>query len=632
MKFFKKSLLLLMALFAIGFLFINASNVKADGEAVITMTAGAAIRTREPAGLKFSAEISGDFGEGTIYGFAFVRGEKTRSEMISRFESDNTGNVEVSPVEGVISASVVNIPVEAFANDITALAYAIDGGINIYASTVVTRNIYEIAKAAYDGGLTNDFIEGILGEYHEVIYHYNGPLINYESLGEMEADFIADFNATTGRSLASASEFYSKAGTGPQTFFNNPEMNAKWIWLVDQLELLRQQGYGNHSICTTAYAHAKSMTLDATLNDNIPFRQNIQGYFTRTKTTNYSSAAAIDFTNFVVRDQMFTTMTKTVITRNNSSLIDGVTRFGYNFAGWYLDSACTSLAVDVGENITDLYAKWTLNDYDITYYDGSTLLNLSPSSYNMLSSTFDLPDYVKGGYVFNGWYDNPSFDGDSITQIEIGSIGNKTFYAKTTQSENVAVNVILDPNGGLLPKEYVSDTPTRTISVTTYDNSGNAEGTYLCSTAVTSSNSLRWQYKILLQYNATIDAYLVVATDAAKKSANAVASDAGVTWTHALSNSSINISTYATVGQYIILSVDSLSIGMDAFSAYVHNATSFTSFSSIYTLSTPLPVPYREGYTFTGWLNSQTGLVEDTFPGYLINPGDITYTGEWEAN
>ncbi len=633
MKWFKRITVLLFITLAISAFLITTKEVRADDEPTITMTEGAAIRTANPAGLRFTASVSGNFGLETEYGIAFVRGEKSKAEMINRFEAGTTGNVILNPSAGEMSASVVNIPVEAFTNDITALAYAIDGGTKYYSSNVVTRNIYEIAKMTYDGGFSNDFIEDILGEYHEVTYHYNGPLIGYASLAEMEADFIADFNATTGKSLVNAGAIYNSAGTGFATFFNDPVMNAKWVWLVDGLEALRKQGYGNHSICTTAYAHAKAMAMEETLDDNIVFRQNIQGYFTRSRVATYSGLAAINFGLVEVREQMFSTMRESFVVRNNSSLLTNPSRTGYSFDGWFTNSTCTTPAVNVGESITDIYAKWSLEFYSVTYMDGENVLDLGSDYYDYLT-TLNLPNYVKGGYSFDGWYDNPSFLGDPITSIPaFSSTGDKVFYAKTTKTSNEAVNVVLNTNGGLLPKEYANFNPLYTFNVTTYSNTGNASGIYLCSNAVVSNNSLRWQYKILLKYISAIDAYEIVATDAAKKSANATAEDAGVTWTHALASSSTDMTNQVFVGQIISLSVDEISLNMDSFEAYVERLSAYQeSDELVLTLETALPTPYREGYTFLGWRNSQTGLLETSFPGYLVNPGDITYTAEWEAN
>ena len=113
--------------------------------------------------------------------------------------------------------------------------------------------------------------------------------------------------------------------------------------------------------------------------------------------------------------------------------------------------------------------------------------------------------------------------------------------------------------------------PAGTIAVGCYSNTGLASGIYFCDNAgVTPNNSLRWQYKLVLKYDAEKDAYLVVAADAAKASATSAAGSADA-WTHAIASASVDVSTYATVGQYIVVE-EELSTEMAAFTAKVYNA------------------------------------------------------------
>ncbi len=236
----------------------------------------------------------------------------------------------------------------------------------------------------------------------------------------------------------------------------------------------------------------------------------------------------------------------------------------------------------------------------------------------------------KAGYLFGGWYDNPELTGSAITEIN----ESKTVYAKWTVLENVEVSVNFVLDGGYLPKDWPGAAASNTINISTYSNTGGASGTYLCDTGVTKNNSLRWQYKILLNYHADLDLYEVVAVDAATASAANVASAAGVTWTHALANANTNISTYASVGQYIALDKDNASVvvGSTNLVGSVYNLSAFESCTKVLLLPQSLPTPVKTGYTFKGWLCSLDGVVYTEFPGYTANPGAITYTAQWEAN
>ncbi len=70
----------------------------------------------------------------------------------------------------------------------------------------------------------------------------------------------------------------------------------------------------------------------------------------------------------------------------------------------------------------------------------STIQVEVPSSYNLESDEIVLPIPEKSNYDFLGWYDNPTFAGNTVTKINKGSSGNKIFYARWGES------VMPDPN------------------------------------------------------------------------------------------------------------------------------------------------------------------------------------------
>lgn len=127
----------------------------------------------------------------------------------------------------------------------------------------------------------------------------------------------------------------------------------------------------------------------------------------------------------------------------------GASRTGYTFEGWYTAASGGSLVFDTAGNLTTetvsgytsggkwvgledktLYAHWALDTYTITYYDGSTkITTLSPTSYDVTTSTITLPTYFKAGENFVAWHLD-SASGTVTTQIAKGSTGNKVFYAE----------------------------------------------------------------------------------------------------------------------------------------------------------------------------------------------------------
>ena len=107
-------------------------------------------------------------------------------------------------------------------------------------------------------------------------------------------------------------------------------------------------------------------------------------------------------------------------------------------------------------------------NYTITYKDGSTTISgLTPTSYNITSSTITLPTPTKDGYTFGGWFTASDLSGTAVTQIAKGSTGNKTFYAKWTHN---TYDITYDLNGGnaisagYTPVEYITGTGAQYIN------------------------------------------------------------------------------------------------------------------------------------------------------------------------
>ncbi len=110
-------------------------------------------------------------------------------------------------------------------------------------------------------------------------------------------------------------------------------------------------------------------------------------------------------------------------------------REGYDFGGWYKETNYTTKVTQIAKgsygNIT-LYGKW-IKVYTLSYVlNGGEKAN-SRTSYTSETATFALGNATgREGYTFAGWYDNPDFEGDAVTEVPLGSSGDKTFYAKWT--------------------------------------------------------------------------------------------------------------------------------------------------------------------------------------------------------
>ena len=98
-------------------------------------------------------------------------------------------------------------------------------------------------------------------------------------------------------------------------------------------------------------------------------------------------------------------------TINDAVSLSNPTKTGYSFVGLYNDSELTDSITVIEQGSTeniDIYAKWTIETYTITYNLNSGENNLSnPNEYNVLSN-ITLLDATREGYSFSGWYTNSS--------------------------------------------------------------------------------------------------------------------------------------------------------------------------------------------------------------------------------
>ena len=106
----------------------------------------------------------------------------------------------------------------------------------------------------------------------------------------------------------------------------------------------------------------------------------------------------------------------------------------YTFGGWFTGQGFLT-PVTAGATIygdTTIYAKFTPIVYNITYNldDGINNPN-NPSTYTAETPTITLASPTKNGYVFDGWYSDPTFT-EQITSISTSSPSNITIYAKWT--------------------------------------------------------------------------------------------------------------------------------------------------------------------------------------------------------
>ncbi|MBO7055505.1 MAG: ribosomal protein L7/L12, partial [Bacteroidales bacterium] len=150
-----------------------------------------------------------------------------------------------------------------------------------------------------------------------------------------------------------------------------------------------------------------------------------------------------------------------------------ITREGYTFAGWYMNSNYDGVAIeeisttDFGDKT--YYVKWSVNTYDVTLNTNGGTIN----SGNIASYTYGvgatLPtDVTKTGFTFLGWYNNSSCSGYPVLSIASNVADDKEFWAKwdtinytITYNANEGAFATTPANSYKYGDEVILPTPTR---------------------------------------------------------------------------------------------------------------------------------------------------------------------------
>ena len=133
---------------------------------------------------------------------------------------------------------------------------------------------------------------------------------------------------------------------------------------------------------------------------------------------------------------------------NSLLVIPSASREGYTLEGWYtsinggqtLDNKWNFFTDRVNFNFT-LYAKWTINQYTITFNsNGGTSVVTQTNNYN---SALTIPTPTKTGYTFGGWFTDVGLtQGFTLTNMPAS---NLTLNAKWTINQ---YTITFNTNGG----------------------------------------------------------------------------------------------------------------------------------------------------------------------------------------
>ncbi len=128
-------------------------------------------------------------------------------------------------------------------------------------------------------------------------------------------------------------------------------------------------------------------------------------------------------------------------------------RNGYTFKGWFDNEDYQYTTIKYNTYKTDFFAKWTVNQYNLTLNANGGTCDLSFITYNVETETFELPDARKANHIFLGWCKRADLSDTPVTELVEGTYGVTVLYAKYKGEPKT---LILDAGSG-----YVS--PSRTF-------------------------------------------------------------------------------------------------------------------------------------------------------------------------
>ena len=342
------------------------------------------------------------------------------------------------------------------------------------------------------------------------------------------------------------------------------------------------------------------------------------------------------------------------ITQNYGTQVTEPTtqRTGYTFGGWYTDAGLTQAYTfsTMPAAYIKLYAKWTVNQYTITFdSNGGSSVTSITQNYNTAVTAPTAP--IKAGYVFGGWYTDVG-----LTQAYTFSTmpaANIKLYAKWTVNQ---YTITFNSNGGSavnpITQNYGTQVTEPTTQRTGYTFGGwytDAELTqaYTFSTMPAANITLyaKWSantYTVVYNANGgvgsmsgsahTYDAAKSLNANSFTKSGytfagwNTKADGSGTSYADNASVKNLTATAGGTVTLYAQWTIVRYTISFNS-----NGGSSVAAITQDYGTAVTKPSdPNKTGYTFVGWYQDQALTQAYTFS--TMPATNITLYAKWTVN
>lgn len=344
-----------------------------------------------------------------------------------------------------------------------SITYSLDGGSNTNPSSynieTPTLVLSDAVKIGYtfngwykESSFTNKVTsieQGSMGDIELYAkFTINQYTISFNADGGSDVDSITqDYNTVVSAPTAPTKNGYTFDGwfeNGSQTAYTfstipaeNVSLNAKWTPIEYTINYDLNGGINDDNPIKYTIE-----TETITLKDATKGGYDFDGWFIGTEKVDQielGSTGNVELTAHwtLIEYTIAYENTKSVTNSNpvkytiesNTITLENLEKLGYTFNGWYNGAEkVTSIEKGSTGNIT-LTADWTVNGYEITYYNIDGATNTNPDVYDVEDEPLTLLDASKAGYTFIGWYTDSEFKNE-IETITVGTIGDKDLYAK----------------------------------------------------------------------------------------------------------------------------------------------------------------------------------------------------------
>ena len=231
---------------------------------------------------------------------------------------------------------------------------------------------------------------------------------------------------------------------------------------------------------------------------------------------------------------------------------------------------------------------------------------------------------------------NPTTTEDGLKERSCIVCDNKETVS-IPKLQNVEVNVKLDLNGGILKDEEAigNQTILKKFTVTkflAYDING-------YEASINNAHPAKYWYYIAISASETTGYYEI--KEIVYLNSNVTANyDYVIMWHSALKDEQLKselMDIYQNSNKFIgkKVKLDNIPFGTGNANVTVNildEKTNESIINDIYKESRKFPEVYKVGYKLKGWLCSLDNKIYQSYPGYISDPGNITYTALWVAD